>query len=153
VSSASAGVDQEVMGAVQAALSGQGDVARQRLDVLWSALSPVDFFHRCVVAHYMADLQADPMMELHWDRLALAAALAAAPPSFDDRIPGVTWKGFLPSLHLNLAASYERVADLDAARRHAGAARLGLEDVGDTPLGNLTRSAIDRLCERLGGAE
>lgn len=142
-----------VFEAVQLALNGGGDVARERLAELWVTLAPDDFFHRCVVAHYLADLQSEPHTELLWDQLALDAALAAPARAFDGRIPDVTREAFLPSLHLNLASSYERTLDLDLARRHA---RLALQATGclpTTPLGEMTRAAILRISARLGAAD
>jgi hypothetical protein len=140
----------DVLDAVQLALSGDTEVARARLDELWTTLPADDFFHRCVIAHYMADLQSEPSAELRWDRVALDAALAAPPESFDGQIPEVTRDTFLPSLHLNLASSYERTLDCDSAARHA---KLALDAAGAlpaTPLGIATREAILRLSARLG---
>jgi len=139
-----------VLDAIQLALTGQSEIARGRLAELWAALPPDDFFHRCVIAHYMADIQTDPTAELHWDQLALDAALAASPESFDGHIPDVTLDTFLPSLHLNLASSYERTLTVDLARRHAGLALDAAAFLPATPLGEATRAAILRISARLG---
>lgn len=139
-----------VLEAVQMSLGGERDAARERLTQLWESLDAGDAFHRCVVAHYLADLQVDALLELHWDRRALDAALSASGDSFDGRIPGVEHGSFLPSLYLNLAASYERVGELDAARQQASVALRKLDLLGSTPLAELTRGAVVRLCERLG---
>ncbi|MGC4089869.1 MAG: hypothetical protein QM756_18680 [Polyangiaceae bacterium] len=136
--------------AVQLSLGTERDAARERLAALWNELHEDDAFHRCVVAHYLADLQSDPQDELAWDRLALAAALSASAEAFNGRIPGVEHATFLPSLHLNLAASLERVGELGSAKLQASAALAGIDALGSTPLANLTRSAVLRLCERLG---
>lgn len=143
------GVDPDVLDAVQLALNGEHDAARQRLNALWQSLRSDDAFHRCVIAHYLADLQSDPMAELSWDSMALELALRSLPKTFNERIPDVTHASFLPSLHLNVAASHERVGQLDAAAQAARAALLAIDSVTDTPLGDITRSAILRLCERL----
>lgn len=46
--------------------------ARQRLTEIWAEIADDgDPFHRCVLAHYMADLQDDPREELAWDLRAL----------------------------------------------------------------------------------
>lgn len=140
----------DVMAAVELGLAGRADEARPHFDALWRSLEADDWFHRCVVAHYMADLQVDPLLERNWDRLALDCALRAPPASFDHRIPEITWANFLPSLYLNLAAACERIGDVEAARLHAGDARRSLDDVPRTDLGELTRGAIERLCVRLG---
>ncbi len=143
-------VDPQVLEAVQLALSGQVDAARVCFDQLWLSTSPLDLFHRCVLAHYMADLQTDPDKELWWDIQALEAARAAAPESFDDRIPGVSHRAFLPSLHLNLAASHERLGQLDEARQHAQLASRTLDALQPSPLSDMTRAAIERICKKLG---
>jgi hypothetical protein len=143
-------VNTELLDAVQLALAGQSEIARQRLAKLWQELPPDDFFHRCVLAHYLADLQEDLGAELHWDQLALEAALIASSESFDGQIPDVTRAAFLPSLHLNLASSYERNALLDLARQQAVLARDSVRSLPSTPLGETTRAAILRICSRLG---
>lgn len=140
---------QEVLDTVQAALTGEVEAAR-RLAELWRALPPDDFFHRCVLAHYVADLQTEPNAELHWDELALEAALAAAPESFEQQMPGLTWESFLPSLHLNLASSYERTSSPLLAQEHARLALRSSATLPATPLAETTRGAILRICERLG---
>lgn len=138
-----------VLEAMQLSLSGERDAAREGLAQLWETLDKDDGFHRCIVAHYLADLQVDPQLELDWDRLALDAALTASPAAFEGRIPGETYGSFLPSLYLNLAASYERVGDLDAARQQLLAALGTVELLGSSPLSELTRGAVVRMCERL----
>lgn len=140
----------ELLDAVQLALSGQSELARRRLDKLWQELPLDDFFHRCVLAHYLADLQEDPGEELRWDRLALETALSAPSESFEGQIPDVTRAAFLPSLHLNLASSCERNALLELAREHAVLALDSVRALPSTPLGETTRAAILRICWRLG---
>lgn len=54
---------------------GDREEARNRFAALWEELDESgDLFHRCTVAHYMADTQEDPGAELEWDLRALAAA-------------------------------------------------------------------------------
>jgi hypothetical protein len=137
------------MAAVELALGGSTELAQRRFESLWDSLPADDFFHRCVLAHYMADTQTDPLLELEWDQRCLDAALSAPTESFENRLPDVSRASFLPSLYLNLAASHERIGDLSNARHYAEQARRSLADVPDTALGNLTRSAIERLCLRV----
>lgn len=143
-------VDARVLSAVQLSLAGEREAALVRLNGLWESLDEGDAFHRCVVAHYLANLQADARSELEWDRLALEAALSSSPHAFDGRIPGVDHGSFLPSLYLNLAASHERVGELEGAKQHAAAALQKLDQLGSSPLAELTRAAVIRLCEKLG---
>jgi len=143
-------VNNAVLDAIQLALTGESELARERLTELWTTIPFDDFFHRCVLAHYMADLQTDPIVELHWDRLALEAALAASAEAFDGHLPDVTREAFLPSLHLNLASSYERTDALDLARWHAKLALAAAVSLPATPLGETTHAAVVRICARLG---
>ncbi|MFD7092517.1 hypothetical protein ACFV94_32605 [Streptomyces sp. NPDC059896] len=54
---------------------GDREEARNRFGQLWSELGEAgDAFHRCALAHYMADTQDDPGDELAWDLRALTAA-------------------------------------------------------------------------------
>jgi hypothetical protein len=145
-------VDAAVLEAVQLVLSGHHETARVQLEGLWHSLPQDDGFHRCIIAHYLADIQPEPHDELRWDQAALSAALVSNAESFDNRIPDVTFRSFLPSLHLNLASSYERVGDLDAAKVHARNAWQGARELTQTPIAKLTGSAILRLCARLGVA-
>lgn len=139
----------EVLEVTQLVLSGQHSLARTKFEVLWQSLAD-DAFHRCILAHYIADVQADPNDELHWDLEALNAALSAPPASFDGRIAGINYAAFLPSLHLNAAASFERVGQLPEAKHQASLATTSVASLGASPLADMTRSAITRICARLG---
>lgn len=144
------GVSADILAAVDTLHRGDVDRARAELEAIWARVDPDDRFHRCVVAHYLADAQEHPIEELRYDVLALAAARGATAGEFDGRFPGVTLSGFLPSLHLNLAASYERVGELTLARVHAHEAAEAAARVPQTDLGELTRKAIERIARRLG---
>jgi hypothetical protein len=136
----------ELLAAIAQLHSGAGSAA---LEMLWAGLDADDRFCRCVAAHYLADAQTDPREELRWDQLALAAATDASAEEFADAMPGITRASFMPSLHLNLAASYERIGDIARARDHAAAARSTASALPATELGELTRTAIERLAGRL----
>lgn len=77
--------------------AGDRAAARAGLLALAGELAPDDHFHRCVLAHHLADAQDDPAEELRWDLVALEAARGAPPEAFDGRFPGVSLAGFLPS--------------------------------------------------------
>ncbi|MFF1797599.1 hypothetical protein ACFVXQ_25845, partial [Kitasatospora sp. NPDC058263] len=52
---------------VEAAQRGRRAQARESFERLWHELGERgDVFHRCVLAHYLADLQDDPHAELEW---------------------------------------------------------------------------------------
>ncbi len=75
-------MDDDVMARVTAAVqrgqAGERAAARQELAELWADVERGggDDFHRCVIAHVVADLQEDEREELMWDERALAASAA-----------------------------------------------------------------------------
>ncbi|MFJ7152895.1 tetratricopeptide repeat protein [Streptomyces sp. NPDC100445] len=120
---------------------GDREEARSRFLDLWAEIGEHGApLHRCTLAHYLADTQDDPADELAWDLRALSAA---------EELPdGV--RGFLPSLHLNLAADYARLGRTDAAHSHLRRARTAASRLADDGYGEGVRSAIGRLEARLG---
>ncbi|MET7795224.1 hypothetical protein [Streptomyces decoyicus] len=146
---------------------GDREEARNRLSELWHEIGPQgDAFHRCTLAHYMADTQDDPRDELDWDLRALEAAegfvterpgnaAAQGEPKVADgpgpRHPLVALRAFFPSLHLNIAADYaalDRPADARAQLRRA---RVSANALADGEYRQGLRDAIDRLQLRLDG--
>jgi tetratricopeptide (TPR) repeat protein len=145
----------EVMERIGAAIAlsqaGEHDAARRRFSEIWAEISPAgDPFHRCVLAHYLADLQDDPQEELTWDLRALEAAGAVTDERVQAHHESLRIRGFYPSLHLNLAEDYRRLGRPDRAREHLAAAEGRLDALGDDDYGNGIRSAIRRLADRLG---
>jgi hypothetical protein len=140
---------QQVMELIETLHRGEREIARSRMGELWHRLPPDDRFHRCVLAHYMADAQDDAREELVWDLLAFEAASNARPEEFDDRFPGMSLASFFPSLHLNLASCYERIGEIDLARKHAIGAAAAAPSLSESHLGKLTADAIARLNARL----
>lgn len=131
---------------------GDREEARNRFGEIWDQLGPDgDPLHRCTLAHYMADAQDDPDTELAWDLRALTAAEGLD----DDRLARhdstVALRALYPSLHLNLAADYVKLARPDAARVHLDRARAASEVLDDDGYGNGVRAAIERLEVRLRG--
>ncbi|MEU3416322.1 hypothetical protein ABZ760_34630 [Streptomyces sp. NPDC006658] len=128
---------------------GDREEARSRFLGLWAEIGEEGApLHRCTLAHYLADTQDDPADELAWDLRALSAAqeLADGRPGAD---PGSV-RGFLPSLHLNLAADYVKLGRAEAARSHLRRARSTASALADDRYGDVIRSAISRLALRLG---
>ncbi|WP_345420443.1 hypothetical protein [Pseudonocardia xishanensis] len=134
------------------ALSHQGSRAEAAAGfaALWPEL--VDPFHRCVLAHYAADVQEDPHAELEWDRRALAAADEVPPGRAESHHPALQLAGFYPSLHLNLAEACRKVGLVDEARAQLAAARarLGALEDADPGYAGTIRGGLERLAERLG---
>ncbi|MEU9122545.1 hypothetical protein AB0C96_22230 [Streptomyces sp. NPDC048506] len=152
--------------------AGDREEARNRLSDLWQEIGPQgDAFHRCTLAHYMADTQDDPRDELDWDLRALEAAegfvterpggpggpgTASGEPSVADgpgpRHPLVALRAFFPSLHLNIAADYAALDRPADARRQLRRARASINALADGQYRQSLRDAIDRLQLRLDGA-
>ncbi|WP_431982709.1 hypothetical protein [Streptomyces qinglanensis] len=130
--------------------AGDLDGARQRFAEIWEGIAvDGDPFHRCVLAHYMADLQPDPQDELAWDLRALDAAASVTDDRAEQHDSCLAVRGFYPSLHLNLAADFRRLGDTKQARTHLGRAREHLDALNDDACGHGIRSAIRRLAGQL----
>ncbi|MFH8493432.1 hypothetical protein [Streptomyces coeruleorubidus] len=131
--------------------AGDREEARQRFLDLWAEIGEHgDPLHRCTLAHYLADTQDDPGDELAWDLRALTAAeeITDAGTASGEGVLAV--RAFYPSLHLNLAADYDRLGHRDAARAHLRRARGAAAALTDDPYGEGVRAAIRRLESRLG---
>ncbi|WP_394823372.1 hypothetical protein [Pendulispora albinea] len=140
----------EIIDVVGVLRGGDRTGARIRFADLWLRVQHGDAFHRCVLCHYMADAQDEVEKELHWDQLALHAASFATEAQSTRAFEGVTLASFFPELHLNLAADYEKLGDLELARFHVLKAREKLGGLPDSELVNVTRMALERLDRRLG---
>lgn len=137
-----------ILAAVGLALSGDRETGREGLLSAWAATRESDHAHRCVVAHYLADLQPDLDDEVRWDEVALSEYAHVADA---DLTPvGITSAaGMAPSLHLNLGDGYlrqgrlpEAAAELEAGARHQ--CHLPADSYGD-----MIRGGLDRLRSRL----
>ncbi|MET8982959.1 hypothetical protein ABZX85_46040 [Streptomyces sp. NPDC004539] len=122
-----------------------------KLGELWEEIGvDGDAFHRCVLAHHMADLQDDPHDELAWDLRALEAAGQVGDERVKEHHPALAVRGFYPSLHLNLAASYQRTGDKERARSHVAQAQGYLDALAPDAYGDMIREALGRLAGELG---
>ena len=129
----------EIGEAVALGHSGDTAAARERFADLWDRVE--DPFHRCALAHYAADVQADPAAELRWDRRALTAA---------DAVPDRSAvAAFYPSLHLNLADVHRRLGDVEQATHHLTRARATLDALPDDGYGRMIRGGVDRCGARM----
>ncbi|WP_432037056.1 hypothetical protein [Streptomyces cucumeris] len=130
--------------------AGDLDGARQRFTEIWEEIAvDGDPFHRCVLAHYMADLQPDPQDELDWDLRALDAAASVTDDRAKQHDSSLAIRGFYPSLHLNLAADFHKLGDTTQARTHLAQAQEHLDALNDDAYGHGIRSAIQRLASQL----
>ncbi|WP_422773821.1 hypothetical protein ACN28C_13545 [Plantactinospora sp. WMMC1484] len=132
--------------AVEWGRAGRTGPARERLTELWAVIGPTgDPFHRCTLAHYLADLQDDPAEELRWDLRALEAAETLTDERAQRSHAGLAVAAFRPSLQLNLAEDYRKLGRPDQARRHLALARESLPVLSDDPYGRMIRDAVERL--------
>ncbi len=133
---------------------GEREAARSLFTEVWNDIGGEnsDPFHRCALAHAMADVQDDVHEELAWDLRALKAADLIT----DERAAqaGVTSPvgGFYPSLHLNLGECYRKLGDLDRAIEHLQRGQGAADALGDDGYGQLVRGGVDRLAQRLTSA-
>ncbi|BAL88739.1 hypothetical protein AMIS_35190 [Actinoplanes missouriensis 431] len=130
---------------------GRPDAARDLFTAIWTEIGGErgDPLHVSVLAHAMADVQADPYQELLWDQRALTATGALT----DDRLAeaGVPMPvaALYPSLHLNLAGCHLKLGDRARAREHVELARAGLGALADDDYGRLIRTGLEQLEQQL----
>ena len=138
-------VDDPVMATIaqvqQLALQGHREQAASAYEQLWPQVEHGRPLHRVCLAHYMADLQDDPVEELRWDERALEAAAAVTPRDPD----AAAVAPLRASLHVNAATALHRLGREEAARRQLAAARHAERDLPEDGYGRLVRSRIDAL--------
>ncbi|MCA0329081.1 MAG: hypothetical protein LCI03_04160 [Actinobacteria bacterium] len=137
---------EQVLEAVQTTLQGDRDRGRTLMDDAFRGAD--DPAQRCVLAHYLADVQESLDAEIAWDERALAEFPNLAP---DDLAPiGIPSAAALaPSLHLNLGDGYARRGDLDAAREQLDLGRAAVGLLDDDGYGAMIRGGLDGLAARL----
>lgn len=116
--------------------------ARLKLEAFFNEAER-DPFALCTIAHYLADLQDSTEDELEWDLRALAAADVVTDEETVEA--GFKAKALMPSLHVNLADDYRRLARFDDAERHLTAARATAGVLGDDAYGDLIRDVLTRV--------
>lgn len=147
-------VETRIGQAVMLLHGGDREEARNRFGALWTEIGENgDAWHRCTLAHYMADTQDDPGDELAWDLRALFAAETLAGEGMAPHRGPLPVRVFYPALHLNLAADYVKLRRPAAARIHLDRARVAsgilADDGEDDGYGGGVRAAIGRLERRL----
>lgn len=140
----------ETMNSIAAAVglgqSGQKVEARDALTALWGKIgTDGDAFHRCTLAHYLADLQDSAEAEHIWDERALAAVADLTDDRAQQNHSSLQVQGFLPSLHLNLADVHRRLSNTDLAREHLEAARDLVQHLPEDQYGDMIRSGIHNV--------
>lgn len=130
------------------ALSGDHQRGREALLGCWEATAQRDHAQRCVLAHYLADLQPALDEEVAWDEVAWDEYAYVVD---DDLVPvGITSAAALaPSLHLNLGDGYRRKGRIDDATAQLDA---GMQTESTLPIdgyGAHIRSGLERLRQRI----
>lgn len=135
---------QRIMDAYRLHCRGDQGEARSRLLALWDELGAGGVaYHRCVLAHFMADTQHDLEEELDWDLKALEAAEAAIEQGTDPTLPAV--ERFLPSLHMNLADDFRKQGDFTRAQHHLERGMETGAGLGVDPYGQTVRAGLIRI--------
>src|SRR5690606_13414523 len=104
-----------------------------------------DVFHRCTLAHYLADLYDVPAESLVWDVRALDAAVVLTDERAREHHESLRVAGFYPNLHLNLADHLRRLGTLLAATEHLDRAQDPLSALPDDPYGDTIRTAVHEV--------
>ena len=139
---------ERITSAVRLGLGGDTQRGRDALSDCWHATTEADHAQRCVIAHYLADLQSSLDDAVSWDEVALSEHADVA----DEELApvGITSAaGLAPSLHLNLGDGYLRQGRVDAARAQLQAGMRSLSVLADDGYGAMIRSGLDRLETRV----
>jgi hypothetical protein len=137
-----------IVAAVERGRSGDQAAARSALEALWNEREG-DPFHRCVLAHFLADLQDDLRAELHWDEIALDAVAAVTDERAQEYDSSLQVQGFMPSLYLSLADDHRRLGEAERAREFLDRARSVIDVLGDDPYGTTVKNAMDSIVTAL----
>jgi hypothetical protein len=140
-----------VTATVQRGQAGERAAARQELEAMWAEVERGggDDFHRCVIAHFLADLQEDDRDELMWDERALVAVDGVSDERAQEFHESLQVRGFMPSLYLSLADDHRRLGDANRAHEFLGKARATSDALGDDAYGELVRNALDKVSRAL----
>jgi len=142
----------EVVEAVNIALSGDTVEGRARLLECWQSSTPAEHAQRSVLAHYLADLQADLSDEITWDEAALREY--AFVDEHELTAIGISSAAALePSLRLNLGDGYLRAGRLAESRAQFVAGMAASPLLTHDEYGALIRGGLERLGERLAVAQ
>ncbi|MBT9256299.1 hypothetical protein KMZ32_06420 [Phycicoccus sp. MAQZ13P-2] len=142
----------DITKAIGLTLGGDREEGGTALRACWSQTSETDHAQRCVIAHYLADLEAEVADEVMWDERALAEyehveGAELAPIGIPDAA------GMAPSLHLNLGDGYLRQGRIADARKHVDAGLAGQHVLDTGGYGAMIRQGLARLADRVEAAE
>ena len=138
----------EIIIAITAVLEGDSTTGAPRLRALWAASGPDEHAQRCVMAHYLADLETDLEDEVQWDERALEEFAQVGEADLAP-VGIASMAGLAPSLHLNLGDGYLRQGHHNRAKEQLDLGRAAAEALGDDGYGAMIRKGLDGLGNRL----
>jgi hypothetical protein len=142
----------DITKAIGLALGGDRHRGRDALTAAWAETTGGDHAQRCVLAHYLADLQSSLDDEVAWDEVALSEHAQVVDEDLEP--VGITSAAALaPSLHLNLGDGYLRQGRVGDARKQLVAGMQARSRLPTDGYGGLIRSGLERLQKRIQDVE
>ena len=141
-----------ILEAIGLAQTGDRTTGQQALLTCWEQTDPAQHAFRCVLAHYLADVEDSVDDEVAWDTTALAEYAHLR----GDDLAGVgipDAAGLAPSLHLNLGDGFLRQGRTAEAAEQLHAGLGAVAALGDDGYGRMIRDGLDRLASRIDSAE
>ncbi|MEV7652460.1 hypothetical protein [Kocuria marina] len=138
----------EIVAAVTAVLGGEPAGGALRLRDLWEASGPDEHAQRCVMAHYLADLEPDLAEEVRWDERALAE-LSHVRGGELAPVGIASAAGLAPSLHLNLGDGCLRQGGTAGTREQLDLGRAAAGALAQDGYGRMIRKGLGGLSRRL----
>ena len=141
-----------ILEAIGLAQTGDRTTGQQALLTCWEQTDPAQHAFRCVLAHYLADVEDSVDDEVAWDTTALAEYAHLR----GDDLAGVgipDAAGLAPSLHLNLGDGFLRQGRTAEAAEQLRAGLGVVAALGDDGYGRMIRDGLDRLASRIDSAE
>jgi hypothetical protein len=133
-----------ILEAIGEAQTGDRVAGRQRLLACWDQSQPAQHAYRCVLAHYLADVQSSLDQEVSWDTTALEEyAYLGGDDLASVGIPDAS--GLAPSLHLNLGDGYLRQGRLAEAAEQVRAGVASVDVLANDGYGRMVREGLARL--------
>jgi hypothetical protein len=137
-----------IIEAIAVALAGDREGGREILTACWKGTAVRDAAQRCVLAHYLADVQDELDDEVAWDEAALTAFADVAETELTPIGIGSA-RALEPSLRLNLGDGYRRQGRFEDARVQADAGEAVAHLLPDDGYGQMIRTGLARLQARI----
>ena len=141
-----------ILEAIGLAQTGDRTTGQQALLTCWEQTDPAQHAFRCVLAHYLADVEDSVDDEVAWDTTALAEYAHLR----GDDLAGVGMPdaaGLASSLHLNLGDGFLRQGRTVEAAEQLSAGLEAVAALGDDGYGRMIRDGLDRLASRIDSVE